>query len=133
MSPRQNKTLSILCYLEWAETNEPNPHLRDDYRISWITVLRASRGESIPHVTATYAVLGAHPEKVWASILARRRALLGRAYESFWGPVQLSFEWDSQRGSLPPKKPAQSVHESGFAGGQVVSLPRPPAKPGTAA
>jgi hypothetical protein len=80
----------ILCRLEQAETREPNPHLQDDYRIAWITVLRAARGESIPHVSATYAVLGLHPDKVGPAIEARRRALLGIE-------------------SLPAKKPVQSV------------------------
>ncbi len=42
-----------------------------------------------------FPVLGLHPEMVWASILARRKALLGPWYER-WG-------W-----ALPPKKPAQS-------------------------
>jgi hypothetical protein len=88
----------ILSRLEDAEFRESNPHLQDDQRIAWITVLRASRGEAIPHVTATYAVLGLHPDKVWPSIVERRKALLGALYEEFWGV------------SLPPKKPAQSEH-----------------------
>lgn len=84
----------ILEYLVWAEANEPDVWLRDDYRIAWITLLRASRGESIPHVTATYAVLGLHPNKVWPAILAHRKALLGT---EIWGT------------SSPPKKPVESV------------------------
>ena len=87
----------ILTRLEDAENHEVNPHLQDDYRISWITVLRASRGERIPHVSATYEVLGLHPDKVWPAILARRKALLGPLYEAFYGV------------SLPPKKPVESV------------------------
>ena len=87
----------ILSRLERAETREPNPHFQDDYRIAWITVVRASRGERIPHVSATYAVLGLDPDKVWPAIVARRKALLGPLYESWWGV------------SLPRKKPAQSV------------------------
>src|ERR1019366_4290253 len=75
----------ILTRLEDAENHEVNPHLQDDYRISWITVLRASRGERIPHVSATYEVLGLHPDKVWPAILARRKALLGPLYEEFFG------------------------------------------------
>lgn len=55
----------ILARLETAEAREPNPHFQDDYRIAWITVLRADRGERIPHVSATYAVLGLHPNKVF--------------------------------------------------------------------
>src|SRR5882724_10084131 len=75
----------VLAQLERAEASEPNPHFQDDYRISWITVLRASCGESIPHVSATYTVLGMHPDKVWPSIVARRRARLGSHYEEFFG------------------------------------------------
>ena len=89
-------TRRILFRLEQAEWRESNPHFQDDYRIAWITVLRAARGEPIPHLTATYAVLGLHPSKVWPAIVARRKALLGSAYEFFYG-------------SLPPKKPAQPV------------------------
>jgi len=67
----------ILSRLEAAEARELDPHFQADYRIAWITVLRASRGERIPHVSATYAVLGLHPEKVWPAIVERRKALLG--------------------------------------------------------
>jgi hypothetical protein len=70
---------SVLAYLERAEFKEIDPWVRDDLRIAWITVLLASRGEAIPHITASYRVLGLHPEKVWPAILARRAALLGRA------------------------------------------------------
>lgn len=94
-------TASILDYLAWAEANEPDVWLQDDYRIAWITVLRASRGERSPHVSATYAVLGLHPDKVRAAIEARRKALLGAYYQKFFPAAA------EQR--LPPKKPAQSV------------------------
>jgi hypothetical protein len=86
----------ILFHLERAEEREPNPHFQDDYRIAWITVLNAARGDPRPHVQATYAVLGLHPDKVWASIVERRKAYLGTDYEEFFG------------GSSSPKKPAQS-------------------------
>lgn len=76
---------------------EVNPHFQADLRIAWITVLRASRGEPWPHVSATYTVLGLHPDKVWPSILERRKALLGPLYEDFFGVT------------LPPKKPARSA------------------------
>lgn len=70
---------SVLCYLEVAEKKEFDPWLRDDIRIAWITVLEASRGNSQPHIDATYRVLGIHPDKVWPAIVARRKAILGRA------------------------------------------------------
>jgi hypothetical protein len=87
----------VLLALEDAESREINPHFQDDIRIAWITVLRASRGESAAHVSASYSVLGLHPEKVWPAIVARRKALLGSLYEEFFGA------------ELAPKKPAQSV------------------------
>ena len=89
----------ILLRLGTAEAREVNPHFQDDYRIAWITVLRASRGALHPHVTATYAVLGLHPDKVWPAVLERRRALLGPGV--FWKENFLA--------ELPPKKPVQSV------------------------
>jgi hypothetical protein len=87
----------VLSRLEDAELREVNPHFQDDYRIAWITVLRASRGELGAAVSASYAVLGLHPEKVWPAIVERRKAQLGMLYEEIWGV------------SSPPKKPAQSV------------------------
>ncbi len=85
----------VLSRLEDAEAREVNPHFQTDYRIAWIAVLRASRGEPGAHRSASYTVLGLSPEKVWPAIVARRRAQLGAFYEEFFG------------GS--PKKPAQSV------------------------
>lgn len=99
--PESSLTERILLRLERAERHEPNPHLQADYRIAWITVLRASRGELLPHVSATYEVLGLHPDKVWPAILERRKALLGPLYEEFFGeraPV-----------ASPPKKPPRSA------------------------
>jgi hypothetical protein len=88
----------ILYHLERAEEREPNPHLQDDYRIAWITVLGAASGVTDPHVQATYAVLGLHPDKVWSAIEARRKALLGLDYDRFFG-------------EHPPRKPVQSVRQ----------------------
>jgi hypothetical protein len=93
-------TMRVLSRVEQAESRESNPHFQDDYRIAWITVLRASRGERMPHVSATYAVLGLHPDKVWPAIVERRKSLLGADYSKFFPAAE-------QR--LPAKKPAQSV------------------------
>jgi len=90
-------TSRILSRLVQAELREMNPHLRDDYRIAWITVCLAAHGDPEPLVAASYAVLGLHPNKVWPAIVARRKALLGTHYADFWGQP------------LVPKKPAQSV------------------------
>lgn len=89
----------VLYRLEQAETCEINPHFQDDYRISWITVLYASRGERGPHVAATYAVLGLHPDKVWSAIVERRKSMLRSDYTKFFPTATAS----------SPKKPVQSV------------------------
>jgi len=62
-------------------------------------VLYAARGEPQPHVSASYAVLGLHPSKVWPAIVARRKAQLGPLYDDFHG----------EKFPPAPKKPAQSV------------------------
>lgn len=85
-------TERVLTQLECAELQESNPHFQDDYRIAWITALRAGRGEAEAYVSASYSVLGLHPAKVWPAILERRAALLGNLTVK----------------SLPPKKPSQS-------------------------
>jgi hypothetical protein len=90
-------TEAVLQYLESAEQQEHDAWLRDDIRIAWITTLRASRGEPFPHVSATYTVLGVHPDQVWPRIEARRRAMLGADYDKFFG------------GNSSPRKPVQSV------------------------
>jgi hypothetical protein len=84
---RETSRLSerILDYLARAEEQEIDPWLRDDVRIAWITVLRAARRESIPHVSATYTVLGLHPDKVWPAIVERRKILFGQPNKK---PVQ---------------------------------------------
>lgn len=80
----------VLLRLEKAEQRESDVWLRDDIRIAWITVLEASRGNSQPHIDATYRVLGLHPDKVWQAILDRRAALLGRLEEACATPADLS-------------------------------------------
>jgi hypothetical protein len=90
-------TFAILDYLASAELREDDVWLRDDVRIAWITVLNASQGSPIPHVAATYAVLGLHPDKVWPAILARREALLGKPSPS------------------SPKKQPEPVKETAYA------------------
>jgi len=91
----------ILSRLEQAESNEQNPHFQTDYRIAWITVLNAARGEPEPFLWATLRVLGCPPAEVWPRIVAERRRRLGPLYEQFFG---------EDRGVLlPPKKPPVSV------------------------
>lgn len=94
----------VLARLEEAEAGELDPQLQEDFRIAWLTVLHASHGHREPHVAAFYGVYGLHPSKVFAAIVARRKAKLGRRYDTFFGP-QLSVE---EFLKLPPKKPPQS-------------------------
>lgn len=106
----------VLLRLEQAEQNELNPHLRDDIRIAWITVHYAHHGHAQPAIDATYRVLGLHPDKVWPSIVGRRRAALGAAYDRVYdaagnlrpGGWQ---QWviDGVGAPSSPKKPVQSV------------------------
>lgn len=101
----------VLARLWRAEVRELNPWFQTDYRIAWITVLLASRGDPQPFVAATMSVLGKHPDRVWAAILARRKALLGREYPLFydsagnWKPEPLADPW----AGVSPRKPVQSV------------------------
>lgn len=82
----------VLLQIEQAERKESNPWLKDDYRISWITVKWAQSGvpdwswhkNSPPHVAATYQVLHCPPDEVWSRIEARRRANLGSEYAYFY-------------------------------------------------
>src|SRR5215472_7284155 len=89
----------IIARLAEAEECEPDPHYRDDLAIARLTVAYAASGEAVlcsPHVLASYAVLGIHPEKVWSAIQARRDAL-GRSL------------WEVSDAPSVPKKSAQSV------------------------
>ena len=93
----------VLSRLEASEIAEPDLHLQTDLRIAWITVLYAARNFPEPDVLASYRVLGLHPEKIWPSIVERRKALLGPLYEKFWGapptarkPVQSVSLWRSE-------------------------------------
>ena len=107
----QSLVCRILAYLQRAEERETDFGLRDDARIAWITVLYASRGDRAPHVAATYAVLGMHPDKVWPRILANRRALLGSEFEKLYPPsTQASAPaTDIGDGASSPKKPVRTV------------------------
>jgi hypothetical protein len=91
-----------LVRLVEAEARETDAWFRDDYRIARVTVGLARKGSPIPHIEATYRVLGVHPDQVWPRIMARRHAILGADYEAFFG------------GQSSPKKPVGSVRLEDF-------------------
>lgn len=97
-SPSASGLLSdrVLARLVQAESKELDPWVRDDIRIARLTVSLAAQERSLPFISATYQVLGIHPDKVWPAIVARRKAVLGANYDDFFGEHQ-----------LPPKKAAQ--------------------------
>ncbi len=99
----------VLVRLEATEKSEPDPWMRDDIRIAWITTLYASQGNRQPHIDAMYRVLGLHPDKVWPAILRNREVLLGRSF----GLIDADGPSTSQTasnsvGELSPKKPCAS-------------------------
>jgi hypothetical protein len=99
----------VLSRLEQAEASVLNPHLRDDYRIAWITVLWAAREEwnqCSPHVAATYHVLRMHPDKVWPWIVAWRKAKFGSEYTAFYDENG-NWRTETLACTQPPKKPVQ--------------------------
>jgi hypothetical protein len=72
----------VLAALIQLEAHEPNPHLRDDYREMFIAIRLGLKGDPEPLVSASYRMFGLHPDKVYAAILARRKALLGKEMEA---------------------------------------------------
>lgn len=101
----------VIARLWQFEVREPDFSFQTDYRITYIALLFASRGVKNPLVHASYLVLGLHPSKVWPSIVARRKALLGKEYPLFydeagnWKPEPLIVPWAGSS----PRKPMQSV------------------------
>lgn len=70
----------ILARLVQLEAHEPQTYLRDDYRISWLTLRHLQINDCVKcsaYVAATYEVLGVHPSKVWARTMESRKAILG--------------------------------------------------------
>jgi hypothetical protein len=74
-----------------AESAEPDVWARDDYRISWLTVLYCANGRPTPWAWAFNRVIGGHASKVIPQLVARARAHVAM--------------------ELPPKKAASSVRE----------------------
>ena len=76
-----------MARLVQSEAHEVDPHFRDDYRQSFITLTLAMRGNTIPFIVASYQVYGIHPDKVWSSVLAKRKAKLGNEYRDWYDAV----------------------------------------------
>jgi hypothetical protein len=87
----------VLIRLVDAESRESDAWFRDDYRVARVTLGLARHGSPIPHIEATYKVLGCHPDQVWPRIEARRQALLAADYHKVFGEM------------VSPRKPARSV------------------------
>lgn len=91
-------TARVAARLVDAEFREPDAWYRDDYRIARVTLGFARKCSPFPHVEASYAVLGVHPDQVWPRIMARRQSLLlASSCKDFFG------------GLSSPRKPARSV------------------------
>jgi len=91
----------VLVRLVEAESREADAWFRDDYRIARVAVGLARAGNPIPHIEATYQVLGLHPEKVWPAILRNREQMLGSLYRKASGE------------KLAPSKASSGVHTNG--------------------
>lgn len=107
-----SKVNRVLAELVRASAHEANPHFRDDYQITWIAIYTADvKGEFDNGwdalVAASGVVIGRHPDLVWPSIVARRKADLGPEYSKWYD------EYNNLRPSEPlipsPKKPVQSA------------------------
>lgn len=83
LNPSKSASLidRVLARLVQLEAHEPNLHLKDDYRQSFITLTLASRGNTAPFIVASYQMYGLHPDKVWEKMQDRRRAMLGIDFE----------------------------------------------------
>lgn len=60
----ERQSEAVLAYLAAAEAHEEDVWLRDDIRLSWLTVLRAAAGHSDPWRYSFWTMFGKVPEKV---------------------------------------------------------------------
>ena len=99
LNPDKGDSLTerVLARLIQSEAHEPDVWLRDDYRQAFITLSLAAQNSPIPFVEASYIMYGLHPEKLYASILARRSALLG--------PTGEALPQNPQKSRLPGSSP----------------------------
>jgi len=89
LNPDKGKSFAnrVLARLIQLEAHEQDVWLREDIRQSFITLSLALKDYEQPFISASYAMYGLHPDKVWPAILARRKMLLGSEYEEICGGV----------------------------------------------
>lgn len=92
----------VLSRLSEAEQREANLHLKQDYRQAWITASYAQR-MSDAFVQASYAIYGKHPDQIWPSIVADRKARLGAEYSDWYDAA------DMPRPDVPAKAPSSAL------------------------
>lgn len=99
----------VIDRLVRMEEREQGAHLRDDYRQARLIMAYARNGSLIPFVEASYKMFGAHPERVWERIVARRKFTLGPEYSQLFdrsGNLRPQFfdvpDYDASLG-LPPQ------------------------------
>ena len=101
----------VLFQLALAETNEIDPWLRDDIRISWLTVLHCAEGISQPWEYAFWRYLGKHPDKLIPIFVERaeKHAAMNEPEVSQAGALPVLYQSAAQELALPPKKPVSKV------------------------
>jgi hypothetical protein len=104
----------VLEYLALAEFRALDPWERDDLRLSWLTVLRASEGHPDPWRYAFWCYFGLTPEKLIPYFVARAEAHHADGFPASLLPLKYTRSWkdDFQLGmsvALPRKKPSASV------------------------
>lgn len=107
-----SKVNRVLAELVRASAHEANPHFRDDYQITWIAIYTADvKGEFDNGwdalVAASGVVIGRHPDLVWPSIVARRKADLGQEYSKWYDENDLPLL--PERGLGGSHSPAESA------------------------
>jgi hypothetical protein len=79
----------VMTRLQQAEAHELNLHLKSDYRQAWITTSFAQKNVHEPFVAASYVIYGLHPDKVWPSVVADRKARLGAEYYDWYDSADI--------------------------------------------
>jgi len=114
-------SVRILSRLAEAEQKTELATDQQDYRIAWLTVLRADEGNAEPWRQAFWEIVGNTPEKAIPFWMARADlfrdeyvplSMLDLKYTKEWASDYLRAKMAAERArqaSLPTKKPVQSV------------------------